>query len=307
MGSVSSNGHVKYGVSIGSASMTAVRLSADNLIEEAIQRSIAYGERSAAEAASLIAEITGGRDIEGSIGIAVPGLISEGRSVAFSTLIPEHSGIELAAVISNAAGVAVTVENDANSAAYGEFILGAGVGSKSLFYATIDAGVGGAFILDGKIWRGSAGFAGEFGYIAIDSEGTRLEDVASTANVIRRTRERFHQDATSSLGKLVYESITLDDIIEAAEKGDDFAQMMLERTGAYVGTAVASVINLLNIDRVILGGAILDPRGTVIRAIKERSAELSFEPSFSSTTIAKAELGARGAAIGVALIAADSR
>ena len=68
-----------------------------------------------------------------------------------------------------------------------------------MVYATLGEGVGGCTILGGRIWRGASGYAGEFGYFPINSDGVRLEEVASSANIIRRVRERFHQDSTSSL------------------------------------------------------------------------------------------------------------
>jgi predicted NBD/HSP70 family sugar kinase len=78
--------------------------------------------------------------------------------------------------------------------------------------------------------------------------------------------------------------------------------MMLERTGIYVGTAIASVINLLNIERVVVGGEIMEARQLVLNAIIERARELSFEPSFESTSIVEGELGINAAAVGAALI-----
>ena len=178
-----------------------------------------------------------------------------------------------------------------------------GRGSRNMFYVTLGTGVGGAFILDGEIWRGAAGFAGEFGYVPINSEGMKLEEVASTANIIRRTRNRFHQDNTSSLNNLAEEAITLDDILAAARDEDDFAQMMLKRTGAYVGSAVASVINLLNVERIVVGGEIMNAEHLVLDAIIERAGELSFRPSFASTSIVEGSLGENAAAVGAALLA----
>ena len=163
--------------------------------------------------------------------------------------------------------------------------------------------MGGAFILDGKVWRGAGGFAGEFGHVAINSEGRRLEQVASSRNIVRRTQSRFHQDSTSSLNKLAEESITLDDIIAAAEREDDFAQMMLERTGMYIGTAIASVINLLNIEKIVIGGEIMKARHLVLDAIIARSRDLSFPKAFESTEIVQAEIGNEAAAAGAALLA----
>jgi glucokinase len=241
------------------------------------------------------------------IGVAVPGLIrrASGR-VAYSAHIPEHSALDLANEIEQGTGVKAYVENDANAAAYGELKLGAGRGSSNLFYATLGVGVGGALILDNHIWRGVSGFAGEFGYVTINSDGMRLEDVASAANIVRRTRTRFNRDSTSSLNKLDEEQISIYKIVEAAEKGDDFAGLMLERTGSYVGTAIATVINLLNIEKIVIGGEIMHAGHLVLDAVVRRARELSFGPSFEHADIAAGELGENAAAIGAALIANES-
>ncbi|MBA2736468.1 MAG: ROK family protein [Pyrinomonadaceae bacterium] len=238
------------------------------------------------------------------IGIAVPGLVRQDtKRVAYSTNIPEHSEIDLTSEIEAATNLKITIENDANAAAYGEFRLGAGRGSDNMFYATLGRGVGGALIFDGKLWRGASGFAGEFGYIAVNSDGMKLEDIASTTNIVRRTRSRFHQDNTSSLSQLAEEEITLGDIVREAKNNDDFAQMMLRRTGMYVGTAIAGVINLLNIEKIVVGGEIMEAKHLVLDAIISRARELAFFPSFEKTQIVEGELGENAAAVGAALLA----
>lgn len=240
------------------------------------------------------------------IGVAVPGLVDRRTGkVRISAQMPEHSGLDIVKVVRESCGVTAHVENDANAAAYGEYRLGAGRGSDDLFYATLGEGVGGAFILGGEIWRGASGFAGEFGYVPINSEGMRLEEVASAANIIRRTRMRFHTDSTSSLNKLGEEEITLDAIVSAASANDDFAQMMLQRTGTYVGSAIASVINLLNPEKIVIGGDIMGARNTVLNAINRRAEELAFEPNFRATAIVASELGSYAAAAGAALLAGE--
>ena len=242
-----------------------------------------------------------------SLGLAVPGLVDrETGRVTFSANVPAHSETDLVAALRKATGLKPVIENDANAAAYGEFRMGAGRGSSDLFYATLGDGVGGAFIFGGQIWHGASGFAGEFGYVTINSEGTRLEEVASSANIIRRTRSRFMQDSTSSLNKLDEEAINLPEIIDAAAKEDDFAQLMLERTGTYVGTGIASVINLLNVERIVIGGEIMQAKQLVLDAIVERTRELSFKPAFDSTTIVEGELGSYAAAIGAALLSGEN-
>lgn len=241
------------------------------------------------------------------VGIAVPGLINrESKRIAYSAHIPEHAGMDLLSDISSKTGLEVTMENDANAAAYAEFKMGAGRNSRNLFYVTLGPGVGGAFIFDGNIWHGTSGFAGEFGYVAINSEGMRLEDVASGQNIVRRTRNRFHQDSTSSLNKLEEEQITLTDIVREAQNEDDLAKMMLERTGTFVGTAIAGVINLLNIEKIVVGGEIMQAGTVVINGIIARARELSFAPSFETTQIVEGELGENAAAIGAALLSQDA-
>jgi glucokinase len=241
-----------------------------------------------------------------TVGVAVPGLIRrETRRVAYSARIAAHEGVDIAAHVRSATGVDIVLENDANAAAFAEYKLGAGRGSKHMFFATIGSGVGGAFIIDGRIWHGAAGFAGEFGYVAVNSDGMRLEEVAAADNIVRRTRARLHQDNTSSLNRIGDQALSIDDILSASINDDDFARLMLERTGNYIGTAVASVINLLNIETIVVGGPTMLAGNVLLNAIIRSARELSFSPSFESTLILAGELGERAAATGAALLAAE--
>ena len=238
-----------------------------------------------------------------SLGVTFPGLIRKGdRRIVYSTYFPEYEDVDLLGELEKTTRLRVWIENDANSAGYGEYGLGAGRSCSSMFYATLGTGVGGAFIVDGIIWHGASGFAGEFGSLAIDEDGTRLEEVASATNIVRRTRHRFHQDSTSSLGKFQESDITVADVVRAAAGGDDFAHLMLQRTGRYVGTAIAGVINLLNVESVVIGGEITDADHTLLDAIVARARDLTFRPSFEATKIVAGELGNKAAAIGVALL-----
>lgn len=298
---------VRVGVEISNALLNAVVIGSDDSVLKAVSVAVSDVADSIEQLKTLVAELTAEHSGFRSIGVAIPGLVdrSSGR-VAFSAIVPLESDVNLAKLVSDATGLSVVLENDANAAAYGEFCCGAGRGAHDMFYATLGEGVGGAFIFGGELWHGASGFAGEFGYVPINSEGMKLEDMASSANIVRRTRSRFHQDSTSSLGKLNEEDLTLADIISAARNEDDFAQMMLSRTGVYVGTAIASVVNLLNIERIVIGGTIMQAKGPVLNAIVDRARELSFAPSFDSTKIVAGELGANAAAIGAAFISGQT-
>lgn len=294
----------RVGIEVSGSRFHAVSVDETGAIAGTVSADVVSDEDQSAQLVSFVKKLKTQLGDFSRAGISFPGLVDrDAQRIAFSAQIPEHSKVDLVREIRSALGVEVLIENDANAAAYGEFMLGAGRGSQNLFYVTLGTGVGGAFIFNGEIWRGAAGFAGEFGYVPINSEGTRLEDVASTANIIRRIRSRIHQDNTSSLNSLDEDAITLEAVIKAASKDDDFAQMMLKRTGAYVGSGVASVINLLNIEKIVIGGEIMKAKHLVLDGIVERSKELSFRPSFASTKIVEGQLGENAAAAGAALLA----
>jgi glucokinase len=295
------------GIEVTASEFIAVCLSADGTVSGSERKAISDRDESVAEVVEFAAEVKDKLGPVERIGVAVPGLIRRETSrVAYSARIPAHEGIDIAAKIESATGLKTVLENDANAAAYAEYKLGAGRGSRHMFYATVGTGVGGAFIIDGRIWHGAAGFAGEFGYVAVNSDGMRLEEVASGENIVRRTRARLHQDNTSSLNRIGEQSLTIDDILGAAVADDDFAKLMLERTGGYVGTAVASVINLLNIETIVIGGPTMLAGNVLLNAIIRSARELSFAPSFESTLILAGELGERAVASGAALLSAKS-
>lgn len=291
------------GVEVTTSAFKSVCLDAGGNIINSYSATMIRGDDTAPQLVAFIKELLVKYGDFDRIGITIPGLINrETRRIAFSAAFPEHQDVDLLGELEKVTKLKILIENDANAAAYGEYMLGAGRGSRSMFYLTLGAGVGGAFIFDGKVWHGTNGFAGEFGYLAIDEDGTRLESVASATNIIRRTRSRFHQDSTSSLGKLPEAEITVADVVREARDGDDFAQLMLERTGKYVGTAIAGVINLLNIEKVVIGGEVMQAEDIVLDAITERARQLSFKPSFESTQIVVSELGRNATAAGVALL-----
>jgi glucokinase len=251
-----------------------------------------------------------------AIGVALPGLINRQTDrVVDSRDLPSTMVEDLHGGLMKATGLRVEIENDANAAAYGEFRVGAGRGSRNIFYMMIGNGIGGAIILDGKLWTGASGFAGEVGHITIDTEGLEcvcgntgcLETVASAPSIVRRARERLNRDSTSSLSRLALnKNFTAQDVAHEAREGDDFAAMMIERTGKYIGTGVASVINLLNIERIVLGGGVMDAGPLILNPIIHEVKRRAFQPCFEATQIVAAQLGLDAAPIGVALLARDA-
>jgi glucokinase len=252
-----------------------------------------------------------------AIGIGISGLVNRQTDrVLTAPDIPTAVRGDFHSELTRATGLRVELENDANAAAYGEFQVGAGRGSRDMFYVTIGTGIGGAIILEGRLWTGASGFAGEFGHITIDAEdGIEcacgnigcLETVASAPNIVRRAHERLYRDSTSSLSRLALNrEFTADDVAREAKSGDDFAIMMLERTGKYIGAAIASVINLLNTESIVLGGGVMEAGSLILDPIVKEAQRRAFQPCFEATKIVAASLGTDAVAIGSALLARDA-
>lgn len=249
-------------------------------------------------------------------GLAIPGLVNRQTDrIVSSRDLPALVRDDIHAELQRVTGMRIELENDANAAAYGEYQAGAGRGVRDLFYITIGEGIGGSLILNGKLWTGASSFAGEVGHITIDTEGIDcqcgnkgcLETVASGPNIVRRANERLYRDSTSSLSKLaINKNFTAADVVQEAKNGDDFSLMMLERTGKYIGTGVASVINLLNVERIVLGGEVMDAGKLILDSIIQEAKRRAFQPSFEATEIVAGQLGADAAVIGAAMLARDS-
>ncbi len=304
------------GVDMSGAALHAALVSSEGRVVERREAALNDDTTVAAQVTRVVA---GWRDHApgvAALGIGVPGLVSPdtGR-VVVSNDMPSVTSGDLQTELTQQTGLTVALENDANAAAFGEFVAGAGRGSRNLFYITIGNGIGGALILDGKPWLGASGFAGEFGHITIDPEGEPcvcgnigcLETVASAPNIVRRTHERLRRDSTSSLSRLgLSQDFTAADVARAANDGDDFALLMIERTGRYIGTAVAAVINLLNIERIVLGGGVMEAGDLILNPIIREAGKRSFQPCFEATQIVAATLGTDAVPIGAAMLARDS-
>jgi glucokinase len=303
------------GIDLSGPQMRAAIVSGEGLVFERREATI-EPDKLVEQVAEVVRELRKTRADVAKVGIAIPGLVNRQTDrIIVSRDLPATVRENLHSEIMKATGLRVELENDANAAAYGEYKVGAGRGSRDMFYITIGEGIGGAIIFDGKLWTGASGFAGEVGHITIDTEGIEcecgntgcLETVASAPNIVRRANERLYRDGTSSLSKLaVNKDFTADDVAHEANNGDDFSLMMIERTGKFIGTGVASVLNLLNIERVVLGGGVMAAGDLILNPILQEAKRRAFQPCFEATEIVAAVLGADGPSIGAAMLARDA-
>jgi glucokinase len=303
------------GIDLSGPTLRAALVSNEGKIIERRETTM-EADKLVSQVAAVVGELRSVNPDIKAVGIAIPGLVNRQTDrVVASRDLPSTVREDLHSEFMEATGLRVEIENDANAAAYGEFVVGAGRGTRDMFYVTIGEGIGGAIILDGKLWTGASGFAGEVGHITIDTDGIEcecgnigcLETVASGPNIVRRANERLHRDGTSSLSKLaINKDFTAADLAHEANNGDDFSLMMIERTGKYIGTGVASVLNLLNIERIVLGGGVMDAGDLILNPIINEAKRRAFQPCFEATQIVAATLGADSVSVGAAMLARDA-
>jgi len=313
---------VYIGLDLGGASLKGALVNASGckLLETNLAAESRDPERLVDQMVDLVHSFAGSKEAGGQaagIGIGVPGLVnSKTNRVEILPSMSELTSIDVIAEISGRTGLPVVLDNDANAAAYGELQAGAAKGRNHVFYVSLGAGIGAGIVIDGKIYRGATGFAGEFGHITIDPEGIEcacgnvgcLETICSGPNIVRRTRERLYRDRTSSLSRLAIprnREVTAEDIARAAREGDEMAQVMMERTGMFLGIALAAVINLLNVEMIVMGGGVMEAGDLVLKPTVKEARRRAFPHSFNSCEIVIAKLGASAGLMGAALLARD--
>ncbi|MGA9754882.1 MAG: ROK family protein [Desulfobaccales bacterium] len=206
-----------------------------------------------------------GWEIKG-VGLGVPGRIlpREGR-VVFSPNVPALNECPLIDRLAPLVGLPLFLENDANLFALGEHWLGAGVGHEHMLGITLGTGVGGGLILNGRLWAGTEGTAGEIGHLTVDPEGRKchcgnrgcLETMASAFWTVVWVKEQLAQGAVSWLRELYDadpDAIQGETLVVAALQRDPLAQRAFDRVGRSLGQAIAGVVHLLGISRVVIGG-----------------------------------------------------
>lgn len=202
------------------------------------------------------------------VGIGIPGKANKERDAVSS--LPNFKGweyVELKKIMKKKLNIDIRIDNDANCAALGELYFGIGKRIKSFIMVTLGTGVGAGIILDGKIIRGESGGAGELGHITIDYSGPVcgcgkngcVEAYVGNNYIKQRTIHLLNEFPDSIILDLVDRDLDLISpkiVSDAADKGDVLANKIIKDTGFYLGIAIASAINLLDIKTVVIGGGV---------------------------------------------------
>ena len=263
-------------------------------------------EQVATAAKEAIAEAGVSLDQLAGLGIGVPGHIDPTGGVIkwtpnfYQDSIP-WTDVPFGPLVEKAVGLPAVMGNDANVAALGEFRFGAGRGTRTMVMITLVTGIGGGLILDGKLWTGFTGGAGELGHIIV-AAGQRggaaafgsLESMGQIGAIVERAARRIGEGRKTSLNALYdgnWRLLTPRDIAEAAETGDAVSIEVFEETGYYVGLGVASVVNLLSPEKCVIGGGVAGAGERIFDPIRRSARANGVRSLMEACEIVPAELG----------------
>ncbi len=242
------------------------------------------------------------------VGIGAPGTIDRREGVVtFSPNLPGWHDVPLRRMVQEALDLPCTLENDANVAALAEQWIGAGRGASSLVLFTLGTGIGGGIVLDGHIWHGANGVAGEIGHMSINPDGPRcgcgnrgcLEAYASATAMVRRLREAVQAGADTPLASHL-DSVTARDIHRAALEGDAVAAENIAQTGRYLGVAVSNVMHMLNPRVVAFSGGVTGAGEMLLSPLREEATWRTMDDSRREVKVCLGELAETAGIIGAA-------
>ncbi|MGH7197914.1 MAG: ROK family protein [Candidatus Omnitrophota bacterium] len=247
------------------------------------------------------------------VGVGAPGPIDVERGfVYFFPNIPGWKNTPLKSLLEQRFGLPVNVDNDANVMALAEFCFGAGRGAKNLIALTLGTGVGGGLIIGGRLFHGPRYSAAEIGHLVINEDGPRcacgsrgcVETYVGNGYFVREIKRRLRKGEKSVLRKWSKEEgLELTPLLaaQAAKRGDAFSKKMWKEAGERLGTALAGLVNILNPERIILGGGIAQS-GLLFGPVKATLRKKAFPIAARSVRVMPAKLGVDAGLIGAAAL-----
>ncbi len=248
------------------------------------------------------------------VGVGAPGPADLERGVILAMPnIPGMENVPLSRRLSEALGLGVYLENDANAAAYGEFCCGCGAGSRSLVLLTLGTGVGSGVIVDGQILHGRHDLGAEFGHMIVQVDGEPcpcgqrgcLERYSSAAALARRARQMLDGGRSSALEALLRRKGDLDatDIVAARRAGDGLAGEVWEEAMRYLAVACVNICRVLDPDLIVLAGGLAGAGEELLEDVTEHFCRLHWSLAAPRTRIVLSALGDQAGVVGAAAVA----
>ncbi len=323
-GTTEGNTRMKYiiGVDLGGTYIKAGSVSKDgNLLNKISIPSHAESGPNAVvdQIAKAADEIRGkhpGDELIG-VGIGAPGMVDlDGGTVKNPPNLANWKVFRLGDEVSKKIRSRVEVENDANAAAVGEMKFGAAKDLKNFLMITLGTGVGGGVVVDGKVFRGESGGAGEIGHTTVNMDGPLcgcgnhgcVEAYVGQRHLSKRVADQLKSHPNSLINTLLDgdpDNLEPKIISEAASQGDSFALQVWKETGTYVGTAVASAFNMFDLTILIIGGGVAKAGKPLFDSVEATVRERVLAPLKPHVKVLKAKLENSAGILGAAALIAE--
>jgi glucokinase len=300
------------GVDLGGTKLLGVRMVNNDIVDQVSLTSPGGPDELLAAAIEAIRAIWG--DGVEAVGIGIAGLVRWPDGVFVWGPHVAGAGVPIRSVLESELGVPVVVENDANAAAWGELHLGAARGYEHVLLVTLGTGIGGAIVVDGRIYRGTS-FAGEWGHMVFDAAGLLCdcgklgcwETVASGPALVRLTRRFLAQNSDGALAhRLRGDELTGEAVTRAADAGDESARSLVAQVGSALGRGLCNLIAVFDPEVVIVGGGLGSVGESLLGPARRVAADALHGGSHRMLPpILVAGLGPAAGAVGAALLAED--
>jgi len=234
-----------------------------------------------------------------AVGICSPGPCDVDAGVISSAPnLPGWRDVSICRYLEERLGVPTRLENDANAAALGEHVYGAGRGCRHLIYMTVSTGIGGGLIINGRLYRGATGVAGELGHMTIEPDGPLcgcgnrgcLEALVSGTAIAARGEEIVAQGGSALLAQEQGE-VTAETVSRAADQGDIACQGVIRRAGYYLGIGLASYVNIFNPEVIIIGGGLAKVGDLLLAPARAEMEARAMREALKAVQLRPAELG----------------
>ena len=260
----------------------------------------------------LMRETNSNKDNVEAIGFGFPGQIDYKEGIVrLLTNMPGWVEIPLVKIMQDKFGITTKLDNDVRVATLGELKYGAGKGCENLVCVTVGTGIGSGLVLNGKLIRGAKNAAGEIGHIKMTMDNGPicgcgdygcLEAYASGPSIVAEAKEYLKGGKSSKFKELATEELSPYIVAQAALQGDMVAKRIYAKMGEIIGLGLVSVINLLNPERVIIGGGVADAGDILFNPIKEVIKKRAMAIQANSVEIVPAQLGNTAGVIGASLL-----
>lgn len=250
-----------------------------------------------------------------AIGIGLPGIIDSKTGIMIqSPNLAQLENLDLRKIYTEKFRIPVYIDNDVNISAFAEYKMHPEIvrnNLKNILFMMVGTGLGGGIILDGKLWRGSSGFAAELGHICIDLHGDKcncggkgcLETYVSSTGLIKHAKKHLRRFPSSTLSRISPDKLNCEDIFEAEKNNDPAAVYLIQEFIEALSAGVGSLINIFNPEAIVLGGGVLIPNYLIVEQVSKGAENYSFRKPYKDCIIIHSHLKNEAGVIGAALLA----